>query len=150
MSALFAFLHHLAAFAFAGALIVEFVIIKDEINERTARRLIKADILYASAATVVLVLGFIRVYNFEKGAEYYWHSFPFIAKITLFAVVALLSFYPSAEFLKWRKQLRTGDPLTTRPEKLNKIRRIIHVELLGLALILLSAALIPRGYGYFG
>jgi len=41
MSTLFAFLHHIAAFMLFAALVVEFVLIKDEITLRTAQRLLR-------------------------------------------------------------------------------------------------------------
>ena len=105
-----AFFHHIMAFTFAAALVLEFVLIRDAIDERNAKRLILADAIYAGSATFVLIIGFIRVYYFEKGADYYWHSTPFIAKLSLFVLIALLSFYTSLEFLKWKKSLKTDVP----------------------------------------
>lgn len=150
MSTLLAFVHHVAAFMFVAALAIEFVIIRDAMSERSARRLIAADIIYATSATVVLVIGFLRVYLYEKGADYYWNTVPFIAKIVLFAVVALLSFYPSAEFLRWKKQLKEGITPAPVEKKMKAIRAIIHIELIGVVLILLSAAMMARGVGYRG
>lgn len=150
MSTALAFVHHLAAFTFVAALVVEFVTIRDTLSEHSARRLIAADIIYASSATLVLVVGFVRVYFYEKGADYYWSTAPFIAKIVLFGVVALLSFYPSAEFLRWKKQLTEGIAPDPTHRKMQIIRNIIHIELIGVVFILLSAAMMARGIGYRG
>jgi putative membrane protein len=57
MPAFFAFLHHVAAFAFVAALVLEFVLIKDELSVRTARKLLVADLVVGVSAGVVLVAG---------------------------------------------------------------------------------------------
>ena len=150
MSATFAFLHHIAAFALAAALVVEFVLFRDELTIQSARRIQVADAWVGAAAGAVLVIGLLRVFYFEKGAYYYFHSVPFIAKLSLFVILSLLSIYPTLKILSWRKSLKQG--LAPRPDsaQLRMIRRIIHWELAGLVLIILCAALMARGTGYFG
>lgn len=142
MSAFLAFLHHVAAFALVAALVVEFVAIRDELNARTVRRLARADMVLGISGGVLLVVGLLRVFYFEKGAAFYFHNAAFIAKLTLFVLVAALSIYPTAKFLSWRKN-PDGAGVAA-------IRRIIHVELVGIVLILLFAALMARGIGHFG
>ena len=90
------------------------------------------------------------MFVFEKGAAYYFHSAPFIGKLSLFILVGLLSIYPTIVFLSWRAALRQGLPPTPPPEKVRMVRRIIHWELIGVVLILLCAALMARGVGYIG
>lgn len=150
MSALFAFLHHAAAFALVGALAVEFALIRDDLTLRRARALQLADAVIAVSATVVLLVGFLRVFYFEKGSAYYFHSAPFLAKVALFVVIALLSFYPTVEFLSWSRALKQGRVPVVSPHKLRTIRRIIHWELAGVVLLVLCAALMARGVGFFG
>src|SRR5512134_3510161 len=104
MSAIFAFLHHLAAFAVVAAITVEFVLIRDELNARTVRRLAAADAVLGISAGILLVVGLLRVFYFEKGAAFYFGSASFIAKLVLFVVVALLSIYPTVKFLSWRRK----------------------------------------------
>lgn len=134
MRTVFAFLHHVAAFALVAALVVEFVLIKDALNATTVRRLARADMILGISAGVLLVVGLLRVFYFEKGAEYYFHSATFIAKLALFVLVAVLSIYPTMKFIAWRK--KAPDPA---------IRRILHLELVGVVLILLFAALMAKG-----
>jgi len=150
MVSLFAFLHHLAAFALVGALAIEFVLIRGELSIASARRLLVTDQVFGAAAGAVLVLGLLRVVYFEKGAAYYFHSAPFIAKLSLFAALGLLSIYPTLEFLSWRAALNQGQVPSAAPDKLRAIRAIIHWELVGVVVILLCAALMARGVGYFG
>ena len=137
-----AFLHHAAAFALVAALVVEMVVIRDELNIRNARRLARADIAVGLSAGVLLVAGLLRVVYFEKGTAFYFHNAAFIARMTLFVVVALLSVYPTLKFLSWRKGID--------PAAVPKIRLVLHLELVGVVLILLCAALMARGIGQFG
>lgn len=67
----------------------------------------------------------------------------FIAKMALFAAVALLSVYPTLKFLSWRS--RAPDAASVAA-----IRRVLHLELVGTVLILLCAALMARGVRSFG
>jgi putative membrane protein len=149
-SALFAFLHHGAAFMLFASLVVERVLTRDELTVANARRVLDADRIFGIAAGVLLVVGMLRVAFFEKGAAYYWHSAPFIAKLSLFVIVGLLSIYPTVEFLKWRKPLREGVLPVVSSEKLEKIRRLIGMELGAVMLIIANAALMARGIGFFG
>ncbi len=150
MSSLFAFLHHIAAFTLVSALAIEFVLIRGELTLGNARTLLRVDAVFGLAAGVILVVGFLRVLYFEKGPAYYFHSVPFIAKLSLFAAIGLLSIYPTRQFLLWRPALRQGVAPTLEPGRWHTLRRVIHWELaLGVVLIL-CAALMARGIGYVG
>ena len=150
MPALMAFLHHLAAFALVAAIVVEFVLIREEITLRTARRLQVADMFVGISASALLIVGLLRVFYFEKGAGYYFHSVPFIAKLSLFAAIGLLSIYPTRQFLSWRGSLRQGAVPVVEPAKLRSLRAVIHWELVGIVALVLCAALMARGIGYVG
>jgi putative membrane protein len=136
-----AFLHHVAAFTLVAALVVEFVLVRDPLTPALARRLARADMILGMSATVLAVVGLLRVFYFEKGAAFYFHNAAFIAKLALFIAVALASIYPTVKFLRWRKALD--------PAALPAIRRVLHLELVGIVLILLCAALMARGIGHF-
>jgi len=150
VNALFAFLHHLAAFALVAALAVEFVLIREPLTVGTARRLALADAVYGASAGLVLGVGLARVAWFEKGADYYLHSIPFIAKLSLFAMVGLSSIRPTLTFLAWNRTARRGGVPVADTAALRRLRTTIHLELAGIALILLCAALMARGVGQFG
>ncbi|HEX7054013.1 MAG TPA: DUF2214 family protein [Burkholderiales bacterium] len=150
MSSAFAFLHHLAAFALVAALAVEFTLVRGELTARSARALLAADAILGISAGVVLVVGLLRVFFFEKGAAYYFQSAPFLAKLSLFVLIGLLSIYPTVQFLSWRGALRAGAAPSPDAAKLRRIRRIVHWELACLVVLILCAALMARGIGYFG
>jgi putative membrane protein len=147
MAALVAFLHHAAAFLLFAALMVQLVLIRGTLTAESARKLQMYDRVYGLAAVVLLVVGLGRVFHFEKGAYYYFHSLPFIAKLSLFVIVGLISIVPTREFLRWGPALKAGQAPTVSAEKIRSIRSIIHCELAGVVLILLCAALTAKGVG---
>jgi putative membrane protein len=150
LSALFAFLHHGAAFTLFAALMVERVLTRGELTVANARRIVGSDLVFGIAAGLVLIFGFARVFWFEKGPGYYFHSATFIAKLASFAIVGLLSIYPTVEFLRWREPLRRGVLPVVPAAKMEKIRTVIRVESVGVMLVIMFAALMARGIGYFG
>ena len=108
MSTLFAFLHHVAAFTLVSALAVEFVLIRQDLTLAIARRLPIVDAVLGISAGFLLVVGLLRVFFFEKGAAYYFHSHAFMTKFSVFIAVGLLSIIPTLEFLSWRKPVKAG------------------------------------------
>lgn len=147
MAPLFAFLHHLAAFTLFAALVVELILIRDELTAARAQKILLADMILGGSAGVLLVVGLLRVIYFEKGAYYYFHTWTFIAKLTLFVIVALLSIVPTIEFLSWRAAVRQGEPPQLAAARLRSLRTIIHLELLGVVIIILMAAMMAKGVG---
>jgi len=145
MATLFAFLHHAAAFTLVAALAVEFVLIRGELTLSTARKLQVADLVLGAAAGILLVVGLLRVFYFEKGAAYYFKSHAFLGKFSIFILVALLSILPTIEFLSWRGAVKAGQAPVVTPQKLARVRMIIHVELAAIVLILLFAAMMAKG-----
>src|SRR5512134_666017 len=150
VSALFAVVHHLAAFALVACLAIEFVLIRGELGLQGARRLQRVDMVFGISSGIVLLVGLLRVFYFEKGASYYFHSWPFLAKLLLFLAVGLLSIPPTMEILSWRVPLRLGQAPAVSEERRRWLRRFMHLELAGVLLILLCAALMARGLGTFG
>jgi putative membrane protein len=145
MSTLFAFLHHVSAFTLVSALAIQFVLIRQELTLASARRLRITDTVYGAAAGALLVIGLLRVFLFEKGSDYYFHSHAFMAKLSIFVVIGLLSIIPTMEFLSWRKSLDAGQLPVIPAKKLRQITAVIHGELLAIVLILLFAAIMARG-----
>ena len=145
-----AFLHHAAAFLVVAALMVELVLLKGELTPASARSVLRMDMVYGIAATVLLVVGFVRVFHTEKGSAYYFASGPFLVKLTLFIVVALLSIYPTMKFLGWRKALREGRVPDFDAGTRRKVRMLVHIELTLLFVIMLMAVMMARGIWFLG
>ena len=149
-SALVAFVHHLAAFAIAATLTVELITLRGELTVERARRLVNIDAIYGIAAMAIIVVGIARVVWFEKSPGYYLHSAPFIAKMILFAAIGLLSIRPTVTFLSWRGALAQNRVPALAADAQRRLRGIVHLELALLALVILCAALMAKGVGFFG
>jgi len=70
--------------------------------------------------------------------------------MSLFALIGLTSIHPMHEFLSWRELLRQNLVPVVGADKIRRVQRLIHLELTGVVLILLCAALMARGVGYTG
>ena len=145
-----AFLHHTAAVAVMALLTVELVLLRLDLTPPVARTILRMDAAYGSAALVLLVVGLLRVFYTEKGTAYYFHSGTFLAKLTLFVIVGLLSIYPTMQFLRWRPALREQRAPQLDAATRGRLRMLVHLELTLLLVILLLAPMMARGIGYFG
>jgi putative membrane protein len=145
MSTLFAFLHHLCAFTLVSAVAIEFALIRGELTLSSARRLQVTDLVLGMAAGALFVIGLLRVFLFEKGASYYFHSHAFLTKFSVFIAVGLLSIIPTLEFLSWGAALTAGEVPAISAKKLKLVTAVIHGELLAIVIILLCAAIMARG-----
>lgn len=105
------------------------------------------DAVYGASAALLLIVGLLRVFHFEKGAAYYFANGFFIAKLALFMGVGLLSLYPTVQFARWRRAFAGGHMRIVDDPKLGVVQRIVHWELAGLVFIILCAALMARGIG---
>ena len=104
-----------------------------------------ADEVVGASASFLFVVGLSRVFFFEKGAGYYFHEHAFLTKFSVFIAVALLSIIPTIEFFSWRKPVRAGQLPPVGEQRLRFIRKIIHIELVAVVVILLCAAIMARG-----
>ena len=68
--------------------------------------------------------------------------------VSLFAIVALLSIYPTRQFLSWRADVKEGRAPAVADDRVRRIRSVIHLQLAAIAVLILCAALMARGIGY--
>jgi putative membrane protein len=145
-----AYLHHVAAFLVVATLMVELVLLKQELTVSSARSILRMDMVYGIAATVLLIVGFVRVFHTDKGEAYYFASGTFLGKLALFIIVGVLSVYPTMKFLGWRKALREQRVPALDAGTRRRVRMLIHIELTLIFVIILLAIMMARGIGYFG
>ena len=146
-SGIMAFLHHLAAFALVGTIIYELVSFRKDMSLTEARRLQRMDTVYGISAVILLVVGLLRVFNFEKGASFYAQNWFFWTKMIGFALAGLLSIYPTVRFVSWNKSFAKGQAPEISDTEFARIKLILRLELLGIVIIILSAAMMARGVG---
>jgi putative membrane protein len=147
ISALFAFLHFVAAFTVFATVFYEWLTLSRTPTLAEALRLQRCDMWYGLAASAVVVVGLLRVFVFEKGSAFYAGNPFFWTKIGLFATVGLLSIYPTVQFLSWRKQTKTGAVPMLTEQQFSLLRTTLRLELVLLLGVMLSASLMARGVG---
>jgi putative membrane protein len=147
INALFAFIHFAAVFGIFATVFYELLTMSRAPNLADAQRIQLSDRWYGISAGVVLVVGLLRVYYFEKGAAFYGANLFFHAKMTLFIIVGLLSIYPTMRFIKWRAQTRQGQPPAVSEQEYKRIVLILRTELALLLGMALCASLMARGVG---
>jgi putative membrane protein len=146
-SAVVAFLHFTAVFGIFVTVFYEFLALSESPTLADARKIQVCDRMYGIFATVLLVVGFLRVLYFEKGREFYFSNPFFHAKLTFFVLVGLVSIYPTIRFIKWGAQTKLGQPPMLAAGEYRKIRMALHIELVLLLGAALCASLMARGIG---
>jgi putative membrane protein len=112
-----------------------------------ARRIQRVDLVYGISAGLLLIVGLLRVFFYEKGINFYVQSPFFWIKMISFAIVGLLSIDPTIRYIRWNKLLKDDQPPVISDADFDRTRRILWAELAGIAIILLSAAFMARGIG---
>jgi putative membrane protein len=148
--AIFAFFHHVAAFTLVSAIGIELALFSTTPTVAQARKLRIIDAHYGLAALLILIIGFARVFYFEKGSDYYFHNGWFITKLSLFVIVGLLSIYPTVVFASWKGAIGRGEAPLMSAQSASRVRLCLFLELAGIAGILLAAPLMARGVGLLG
>jgi len=140
-------LHHIFAFTLTACLVYEFIAYRKGLTIEEARRIQRVDIAFGISAGLLLVVGLLRVFFFEKGVNFYTHTPVFWIKLRLFAIIGLLSIYPTLRFIKWNSALSAGQAPEIPDDEFKRVRLLLHLELVGLTLILFAAPAMARGIG---
>jgi len=140
-------LHHIFAFTLTACLVYEFIAYRKGLTIEEARRIQRVDIAFGISAGLLLVVGLLRVFFFEKGVNFYTHNPVFWIKMSLFAIIGLLSIYPTLRFIKWNSALSAGQAPEIPDDEFKRVRLLLHLELVGLTLILFAAPAMARGIG---
>lgn len=146
-NALFAFAHFIAVFGIVATLCFEWLTMSHAPTFEEARRLQRCDRWYGIFAAVVLIAGFLRVFYFGKGSDFYFANPFFHAKLGLFVIIGVLSIYPSIRFVKWRPQTRLGMAPLVSEREYKRILAILRMEIILLAGMALCACFMARGIG---
>jgi len=149
IASLVSFVHFLAFFSITTALILQLTLISESISVDIAKRIQRADLAYGIFALLLLVFGFLRVFYFEKGADYYFSNAFFLLKLGLFVLVGLMSLYPTIIYRRWNAELKQNIAPDLSAQQVHLLRRIIHTELVGILVVLFCASMMARGLGSF-
>ena len=146
-TALMAFLHHLFAFTLVACVVYEFIAYRKGMTIDEARRIQRVDLVYGISAGLLLVVGLLRVFFFEKGVNFYIHSPFFWVKMSAFLIVGLLSIDPTIRYIRWNKTLSQNITPEISEDEFKRTRLVLWLEVTGIVIILLAAPLMARGIG---
>ncbi len=137
------YLHFLSILTIAATVLGEYLLLKPVMTRKEIGRLSKIDAFYGLAAIVLLGAGLTLWFGgISKPTFYYSKNWIFHLKVGLFALVGILSIYPTVFFIKQRK----GDAAETIAIS-SKLIWMIRLELILLLIIPLLATLMARGIG---
>lgn len=142
-----AWLHFLFAFILVGAIVAELFILRLSVDGRVARLLLRVDLFYGSSAALIILVGVSRVIWGAKGWDYYQGQPFFWAKMAMFALIGLISIAPTTTFLRWVKQAGADAAHVAPAAEVSRTRRLVMIETMLVALLLLFASLMARGIG---
>jgi putative membrane protein len=77
VNSLMATLHRVLAFTLTAALVYEFVAYRSGLTVAEARRIQRVDLVYGISAGLLIAVGLLRVFFFEKGPNFYLNSHVF-------------------------------------------------------------------------
>jgi putative membrane protein len=140
---LIAYLHYLSIIVTGGFLVGELLLCRPGMTPDQIRRLPIVDIVFFVSALVALATGLLRLFFYAKGVDFYAGNPFFWVKMALYVAIASLSITPTRAFIRW-KRATGGGPSGS---EVAGVRRLIHIELVLLALMPLMAVLMARGLG---
>ena len=146
-TALMAFLHHILAFTLTACLVYEFIAYHKNMGLAEIRRIQRVDLLYGISAGLLVLIGLLRVFFFEKGINFYLNNPFFWVKMTAFLLVGLLSIDPTIRYIRWNRTLRQNEVPEVSETEYRRTRILLSLEVIGIAVILLAAPMMARGIG---
>lgn len=145
--ALLAYIHFASMIGLAALLASELVLVTQPASAGRLHQMRSLDGLYGMFAMLTLASGVARVVWGAKGYAFYLSNPVFHLKVTLFVVVGLLSIYPTLKFLRWSKAAHADSNALPDGGSIGKVRKVIILQLVLLALIPLAATFMARGIG---
>ena len=136
--------HHLVVFLLVAIFAAEFALLRPGLAGARIGQLARIDAAYGGVATLVIVVGVLRVIVGASGWEYYVANYAFWAKMAAFLVMGLLTVPPTLAIRRW---LKAGQDHAVPADEIASSRRFLYLQAGILVLIPSFAAAMARGYG---
>lgn len=147
MTSLLSYSHlFFAALVFAGP-VFALVLLHRPWNIATAQWLRQVDSINGKAATLVLVIGLLRLFYYGKGPDYYFHNLPFVIKLVLYGAATGLSLVSTLEVKRWGPALSRGHVPVLSDRKRGQMRTALFWQLACVVGMAACAVLAARGFG---
>lgn len=95
--------HHLAVFLLVAILAAEFALLRPGLGGSRVTQLARLDAAYGGVATLVILVGVLRVIFGASGWEHYVGNHAFWSKMAAFLVMGLLTIPPTLAIRRWAK-----------------------------------------------
>jgi putative membrane protein len=132
-----AVLHHVLIIGLATMLAMELGLLRAERID--AARLARIDAGYGISAVLVLAVGVCRVAFAAKGWDFYEGNPFFWAKMATFALIGVLSIWPTGRYIGWRRATRDDPAFQPPAAQVAGVRRLVAIQV-GLLLPLVAFA----------
>ena len=139
--------HHLVVFTLVAILAAEFALLRPGLAGGRIGQLARIDAAYGGVATLVIVVGMLRVIFGASGWEYYVANSAFWAKMAAFLVMGLLTIQPTLAIRRWLRASKDDAGYAIPASEIATSRRYMHLQAGVLVLIPVFAAAMARGYG---
>src|ERR1044071_7839207 len=100
---LLAIAHHLAVFSLVAIFAAELALLRPGLDGPRLSQLARIDAAYGGMATLVIIVGILRVIFGAAGWEYYVGNVMFWSKMAAFVVMGLLTIQPTLAIRRWVK-----------------------------------------------
>ncbi|MCO6050426.1 DUF2214 family protein [Mesorhizobium sp. RP14(2022)] len=140
-------LHHLLVFPLFAVFVAEAALLRAGLSGPSLGRLARLDMFYGILSVLVIAVGVLRVIYGLKGWEYYAANHAFWGKMAAFALVGILSIWPSKAIVRWRKNQSADPAYSVSAEEIRHVRRFVHFQALFFAMIVIFAAAMARNIG---
>lgn len=143
---LFAAVHLLALGVGLGSVWARARALQGPLDAAGLRRTFYSDSWWGVSAILWISTGLVRAFGgLEKGSAYYLHNPIFLSKMALLVLILVLEVPPMIALVRWRIQVRGGQPVDTRLA--GRFARTSYLQAGIIVLMVLAATAMARGYG---
>ena len=142
-----AVVHHFLVFALGALLAIKIVSVRPELAARDIDRLARIDAWYAALIAAIPAVGLSRVLLIVGGWNRYSGNIFFWAELSSFLAIGALSVTPTLTISRWRRDVHKFATSTPCLEDVLMVRRYLWLEVVTLAVAVVFAAAMARGYG---
>ncbi|RYY03851.1 MAG: DUF2214 family protein [Gammaproteobacteria bacterium] len=98
------YVHFLGIIILSSALVSEHILLSVDTSVKKFKRLVVIDAIFGISAILALTAGLLLWFVVGKPSGFYTHNWIFHIKLTVFALIALLSIYPTVFFIRNRNK----------------------------------------------
>lgn len=147
LDAALSFLHFTFVFILVAAIGAEAFVLRLPLTAPVIKLLARLDLFYGLSAGGLVAAGLSRVYFGAGDEAYYFSNHAFWGKMAAFAVIGLISIWPTVKFIQWSSAVKKNEAFAPPPETVKRVRMLVTIEAHLLLIVVLFAVMMARGFG---